>query len=343
MESFLDKIGKAVLIIAEIGNNHNGDIETAKRLVDIAVAAKVDAVKFQTFRGVDIVTPLVQANEYEGWDTKGYEYWYEFLDSIALPLESHREVFEYAITKGVIPFSTPTSPYIVEFLEGLNVPFYKIASMDVTNIQLIKAVAATGKPVILSTGMSNEEEIAAACKLLEKNELCIMHCISDYPTDYSNANLASIQFLKSKFGVPVGFSDHSLGTELSVAAVAMGARVIEKHITISRNTDKKAEHHFALEPGELKALVDQIRNVEVAIGEVKLLRSKAEKVNKLKYRRSLHVNKTLTAGHVLETSDMVVLRPGDGANPSAYDDFIGKKLSYGKKAWESIDSNDVEL
>ena len=341
MFNFLKRILENTFIIGEIGNNHNGDKETAKRLIDKAALAGVDAVKFQTFRGIDIVTPLVKANEYRGWNPEGYEYWCDFLDSIALPLEEHKEVFDYAISKGVLPFSTPTSPYVVDFLEKLEVPFYKIASMDITNIQLIKAVAATKKPIIISTGMSTEEEIANVVSLMHDNQLCIMHCISDYPTDYSNANLSTIPYLKERFNVPVGFSDHSLGAELSVAAIALGACVIEKHITLSRKTDKKAEHHFALEPEELKTLVKQIRNVDLAIGEKKLFRSEAEKKNRLVYRRSLHINKDLPKGHILMDSDIAVLRPGDGAEPASFDLFLGKELKSEKKAWNSLNINDI--
>jgi N,N'-diacetyllegionaminate synthase len=341
MFDLLAHLRKAVFIIGEIGNNHNGKKETAKQLIDIAAAAGVDAVKFQTFRGQDIVTPQVKASEYPGWDTGQFEYWYQFLDTIALPLEDHREVFAYATAKGVLPFSTPTSVGIVDFLEELGTPLYKIASMDVTNIQLLSKVAATGKPVILSTGMSTEDEIAKAVAIFEKNQFVLLHCISDYPADPKQSNLLSIPYLKEKFGVPVGYSDHTLTNETAGLAVALGARVIEKHYTYNRHTPEKAEHHFSLEPDELIDLVETVQLAEAAMGSYQLYRSPSELENRGKYRRSLHVNKDLPAGSKLTAADIVVLRPNNGAQPEEYDLFEGRELKTAKKAWEPLVLTDI--
>ncbi|MGI8952504.1 MAG: N-acetylneuraminate synthase family protein [Chitinophagaceae bacterium] len=341
MFDLLKRIKEEVFIIAEIGNNHNGDKEAAKKLIDIAYDAGVDAVKFQTFRGIDIVTPLVKANEYEGWDTKGFEYWSDFLNSIALPLEDHEEVFNYAKNKGLICFSTPESPRMVDFLEHLNVQLYKVASMDINNIQLLRRLAQTKKPIIISSGMAERKDIETALLILRENQVVVMHCISDYPTEYKNVNLLSIKYIKEKFNVEVGFSDHSLGIDVTIASILLGARVIEKHITYSRAAEKKAEHHFSLEPSEFKLLVNGIRNVEAALGSYDLVRSSNEKVNKLKYRRSLHVNKDLSAGHILTHDDISVLRPATGATPSDYDFYIGKKLLIEKKSWNSLNPKDI--
>ena len=330
-----------VFIIAEIGNNHNGNKETARKLIDIAAEAGVDAVKFQTFRGIDITIPGVKANEYKGWNAEGFEYWYQFLDSIALPLEHHKEVFEYANNKGLIAFSSPSSPYTVDFLEKLDVPCYKIASMDLTNVQLLKTVASTGKPVILSTGMGNDEEINIAIQILRNNELVLLHCISDYPTKPENVNLMAIKYLKNTFKVEVGLSDHSIQNEFAIGAVVLGASIIEKHITYNRNALEKAEHHFSLEPKELNELVISIRTVEKGLGEEKLIRSDNEKLNKFKFRRSLHVNKNLPKGHVLQAEDVVILRPNDGEAPQEYNYFIGQQLKVTLKQWDPLTKKSI--
>lgn len=336
-----DKQLKKVFIVAEIGNNHNGDIETAKRMIDAAVDAGADAVKIQSFRGIDIITPNIPASEYPAWNVTEYTYWADFLDSIALPMDKHEAFFLYARERGIQAFSTPTSSKIVDMLEELDAPFYKIASMDITNLPLLRRVARTQKPVILSTGMGDRPQIEAAVQCFDKNLLLIMHCVSDYPLDYRNANLRSIQYLARAYGCPVGFSDHSLGYDLDIAAVACGARAIEKHITLSRQTDKKVEHHFALEPRELRELVGKIRDIEAALGSEEVELSDNEKTYRFKALRSLHVASDLPRGHVLGSDDVLVLRPGDGTAPETYDLFIGKKLSRDMKAWEPLTESDV--
>lgn len=340
--SIKDQIRTGTFIIAEIGNNHNGSKETAIDLINIAADSGVDAVKFQTFKGLDIVSPKVLANEYKGWDVKGFKYWSEFLDTIALPLEDHKEVFNFAIEKGLIPFSTPTSPYIVDFLEELNVPLYKIASMDLTNIQLLKKVAKTEKSVIISTGMANDAEIEKAVSIFKNNELSILHCISDYPTKPENANLKAVSYLKNKYDVISGLSDHSITNEFAIGSVALGGRIIEKHITYSRSAIEKAEHHFSLEPEELKNLVKSIRTLEKGLGTHQLNRSEQEKINKLKYRRSIHLNKAMKKGEVIKESDISVVRPNIGDLPSEYDFYIGKKLTQNVFAWSGITKDKVK-
>jgi len=332
-----------VLVVAEIGNNHDGSKDKAKLLIDIAADAGVDAVKFQTFRGLDIVSPLVTPSDYPQWQVGDFAYWHEFLDSIALPLEDHSEVFEYAISRGLHVFSTPTSPAIVDFLETINVPAYKIASMDVTNIPLLRKVAATGKPVIVSTGMANDFEIARLMDIFTLNQVALLHCISDYPLDPSNANLFSIQHLQNTYpnSQVVGFSDHSLDAELSCLAVALGAKIIEKHITYDRSSPTPAEHHFSLDPIMLKKFVASIRTTESSLGTIGLNRSQGEKTNRLKYRRSIHINKTLDVGHVIKSDDIEIVRPGDGAGPECVDDIVGSTLVNKKFAWDPLDENDL--
>ncbi|PRY85672.1 N-acetylneuraminate synthase family protein [Mongoliibacter ruber] len=340
--SLKQRTKNSVFIIAEIGNNHNGSKKTAFELIDIAAESGVDAVKFQTFTGLDIVTPKVKADEYKGWNVKGYAYWFEFLDSIALPLEDHLEVFNYAINKGLIPFSTPTSSEIVGFLEKINTPLYKIASMDLTNIKLLKSVADTGKPVIISTGMGTDEEIRKAISIFSKNELAILHCISDYPTKPENANLKAVSYIKERYKVLTGLSDHSVTNVFSLGAVALGGRIIEKHITYSRKEKRKAEHHFSLEPKELKLLVESIRTLEKGLGENKLIRTPDEDLNKFKYRRSLHLNKALNKGDRISIEDISILRPNIGDAPSEFDNYIGKELVRDIGPWTGLNKDMIK-
>lgn len=341
MRSLTGILDKKVFIIAEIGNNHNGSKETALELIDFASKAGADAVKFQTFTGLDIVSPTVSADEYKGWDVKGFTFWHEFLDTISLGLSDHKEVYEYASLKGLIPFSTPTSVRIVDFLESIGNEIYKIASMDVTNIPLLKRVAETGKPVIMSTGMANETEIEQAINIFKNNELVVLHCVSDYPVQPENVNLLSIPFLAERFNVITGFSDHSLTNEFAIAAISIGARVIEKHITYSRQSKEKAEHHFALEPGEFKEMVNAIRNIESGMGTKKLMRSAGELENKVKYRRSLHLNKNKKTGEQIFADDISVVRPAIGADASEFDFFIGKTLGRDVDAWTGLKREDM--
>ncbi len=342
MKSLLNILRDKVFIIAEIGNNHNGSKQTAIELINMAAAAGVDAVKFQTFTGLDIVSPKVRADEYKGWDVKGFTYWHEFLDTIALPLEDHKEVYAYAYSKGLIPFSTPTSVQIVDFLESIGNEIYKVASMDVTNIPLLKKVAATGKPVIMSTGMTNEDEVGKAVEIFRHNELAVLHCVSDYPTQPENVNLLSIPYLAEKYNVISGFSDHALTNEFAVGSVVLGGRIVEKHITYSRQAAEKAEHHFALEPNDFADMVKAIRNVEKGMGRKQLVRSASESENKFKYRRSLHLNKNKNAGDQILEEDISVVRPAIGADVCDFEFFLGKVLNKSVDAWTGLKKEDIK-
>ena len=327
---------RRVFLIAEIGNNHNGSVQTAKELIDIAADANVDAVKFQTFSGLDIVTPVVKASEYGSWGVTEFDYWYQFLDTIALPLGKHSEVFDYAISKGLIPFSTPTSPAIVDFLETLDVSLYKIASMDLTNVQLLKKVASTGKPVIISTGMGVENEIRAASRIFANNELSILHCVSEYPTRPENANLRAVSYLVDSYNAIAGLSDHSIGNEFALGSVTLGGRVIEKHITYSREAKEKAEHHFALEKEELIELVKAVRRLEKGLGSAAIIRSEQENKNRRNYRRSLHLNRPMRKGEVIREEDIAVLRPNIGDAPSEFEYYPGKVLLNHAEPWTGL-------
>lgn len=314
--------------IAEIGNNHNGSLEKALQLIDASATTGAEAVKFQSFRGIDIVSPRVRADEYKGWDVKNFEFWYQFIDTIALKLEDHQTVIDYTNKLGLDFITTPTSPYIVEFLETLKgIKAYKVASMDLNNFPLLNAIAKTGKEVIMSTGMGTMEEVHKAVEILKNNKLSILHCVSDYPLDPDQSHLTNILELKKAFpDHTIGFSDHSLGHELSIAARCMGALVFEKHITLDRKDPNPAEHHFAMEPGEFKDLVSWLRHIDNNLNETGFRRSETEQVNKFKYRRSYHFKDNFSKGHQIELNDLTLVRPGDGIGEDQIKNFVGRKL-----------------
>jgi len=331
-------------IISEIGNNHNGDLKKALKLIDASYNAGVDAVKFQTFRGIDIVSPKVKADEYKGWDVKGFEFWHQFLDTIALKLEDHQAVIDYTNSKGMDFITTPTSPYIVDFLETLKgIKSYKVASMDLNNIPLLKAIANTDKEVIMSTGMGDMIDIAKAVEIFKNHKLSILHCVSDYPLDPEKAYLNNIIELIKKFpNLNIGFSDHSFGHELCIAARCLGAIIFEKHITFDRNDPNPAEHHFALEPSEFKDLVKWLKHIDSNLNSDGFLRSENEKINKFKYRRSYHYKHDLSCGTKITIEDLTLVRPGDGISDNDIDKVCGKPLIVNVKAFDPCLISDIE-
>ena len=329
---------KNTYIIAEIGNNHNGSVSKAKKLIDIAKECGVNAVKFQSFTGKDIVASNVLAKEYPEWDDGKFKYWYQFLDQIALPLDKHQEIIDYCVNKKIDFITTPVSSKIVTFLEKLNnIHSYKVASMDLTNIDLLHALSKTKKSIILSTGMGNIEENKKATAILKNTKLKILHCVSDYPLNPQDASLGNIQFLKNIFpNCEIGFSDHSLGHDLALISLSLGGTIIEKHITLDRNDINKAEHHFSLEPAELKDLVywvkifDKFNRKEVN----NWTRSSKETGNKMTFRRSLRFSKNLKKGSIINENDLIFVRPGDGL------ELDKKNLVFGKILKTNVLKND---
>jgi len=323
-------------IIAEVGNNHNGSSNRAFELIDAALSTGVNAVKFQSFRGIDIVSPKMLSSEYKGWENVGYKYWYQFAESIALPLDKHQEVINYTHKKGLSFITTPVSPYIVSYLENLDgIDAYKIASMDLNNYGLLKAISKTQKKVIISTGMANFSEISKAIELLGEREISILHCVSDYPLNPENANLNNLKILMDKFpSNKIGFSDHSLGYELSLVAVAMGAEIIEKHITLYRNDKSPAEHHFSMEPDEFSEMVKWIRVLDKNLSNKSWSRSPDEGKGREMYRRSFHYKDKFMAGHTIKENDLVFVRPGYGVNYSDVENVIGHKLARDVEEYE---------
>lgn len=323
-------------IIAEIGNNHNGNIDKCVKLIKAAHSSGANAVKFQSFRGLDIVNPRVLATDYPAWDSKGYKYWYEFLDSIALPLESHQDIINYSNKLGMDFITTPVTPEIVSMLENLDgIKSYKIASMDLNNYDLLHSISKTNKSVILSTGMGSIEEIEDAVKILSKENLSIMHCISDYPLNPSDSYLNNIRILKKYFpNNIIGLSDHSLGHEIAILAVSLGAKIIEKHFTLDRNDPNAAEHHFSMEPNEFKKMTKWIGHIEDNLSYSSWKRSENENKVIHQYRRSFHYKKDLKKGHILKKTDIIYLRPGNGIDFTNLNKVINKSLKKYIKAYD---------
>lgn len=335
--------GNPVFIVAEIGNNHNVNLETAKEMIKKASEAGADGVKFQTFKAGDIVSPLVKADEYSGWDVDDkYEYWVDFLSTLEMPYEWYKELIKLAHGLGLTFISTSSSIETAEFLNDVKADAIKIASMDVTNIPMLKEIAKMGAPVIVSLGMASIEEAEECVSIFDKNNLIILHCVSDYPLNIENANLNTIRFLRERFNVPVGFSDHSLSIDLDEYAVCSGASLIEKHFTLNRNNPVKAEHHFSLEPAQLTEMVNRIRSVERVLGENCKKLSSDEEKNRNKYRRSIFFKRSINKGEVIKKDDLICLRPETSVGPRHFDSLIGKKTKKKIKEYEKFDEKDIE-
>lgn len=336
-----------VIIIAEAGVNHNGDIILAKKLIDAAAEAGVDYVKFQTFKAEKLVSKNARKAEYQSKNINdGDDSQFNMLKKLELSHNDHIELMNYCTTKKIIFFSTAFDVEGVEYLDGLGLPFFKIPSGEITNYPYIRAIAKCGKPVILSTGMCTLQDIKQAVDLLIKNGLdlqniSILHCNTEYPTPMKDVNLLAMLDIKDHFGVTVGYSDHTLGIEVPIAAVALGAKIIEKHFTLDR-TLPGPDHVASLEPSELKEMVKAIRNIEDAInGNSQKNPSESESKNITIARKSIHLNKNLLKNHVLTEDDLITLRPGDGISPMEWENVIGKKLTIDKKKFDKINFSDL--
>ena len=312
-------------IIAEIGVNHNGNVELAKEMIKSASECGVDAVKFQTFNSEDLVTETVKTAEYQKENTNENSQ-LEMLKKLELTFEDFKELNEFASNHDVMFISSPFDIKSVDLLEKLNVPLYKLGSGELTNYELIDYVQKTNKPMIISTGMASFDEIKETYDYIEnKDNLTMLHCITGYPISFNEANLNFIKTLQNEFDVPIGFSDHSPGIELPIAAVALGACVIEKHFTLDKNL-KGPDHKASLNPKEFKAMVDAIRNVEVAMGDG--IRTFSDNENNIKKvaRKSIILNEDVHEGTIIEKSMLTVKRPGTGIAPKYIDEIIGKKI-----------------
>lgn len=324
----------STFIIAEIGVNHNGDVNLAKNLIKSASECGVDAVKFQTFKSEDLVTQNTKTAKYQEKNTNESSQ-LEMLKKLELTFEDFKELKEYALKCNVMFISSPFDIKSVDLLEKLDVSLYKLGSGELNNFELIDYVQKTGKPIILSTGMATLDEIQETYDfIVNKDNLTILHCITGYPTSFEEANLNFIKTLQSKFNLPIGFSDHSPGIELPIAAVALGACVVEKHFTLDKDLEGP-DHKASLNPKEFKAMVDAIRNVEVALGDGIRKFSENELEIKKIARKSIILNENVCKGTIIKKSMLSIKRPGTGIAPKYIDEIIGKK------AINDLDANSV--
>lgn len=316
----------SVLIIAEAGVNHNGSIENAMRLVDVAAAAGVEFVKFQTFRSEKLVSRFAHKAEYQKKTTNADESQLEMLKKLEFSAEQFKVIRDYCVSKGVLFISTPFDDDSLLLLETLGMPIYKIPSGEVTNLPFLIKIAKLHKPIILSTGMSTMEEIGLAVKVLKQygaSEISLLHCNTEYPTPFEDANLRAMLMLKKQFGVRVGYSDHTMGIEASIAAVALGAEIIEKHFTLDKYMPGP-DHKASLSPDELKAMVSAIRNTEKALGSSIKEPTASEKKNIAIARKSIVAKTAIKVGEVFAEDNLDVKRPGNGISPMMWFNVLGK-------------------
>ncbi|MFQ5801296.1 MAG: N-acetylneuraminate synthase [Candidatus Methylomirabilales bacterium] len=320
--------GYSCFIIAEAGVNHNGDVELAKRLVDVAVEAGADAVKFQTFKAERVVSPGAPKAEYQKQTTGAAESQFEMLCGLELSPETHLELFSYCRRRGIVFMSTPFDEESADLLDELDVPVFKIPSGEITNLPFLTHVARKGKPMIVSTGMSYMDEVKVAVRTIEEvgsTGFILLHCVSAYPANPADANLRAMHTMSTEFNVPVGYSDHTPGIEVALAAVTLGACVIEKHFTLDRSLPGP-DHQASLEPGELAALVRGVRNVEKALGHGRKEPAAGEADTAAVARRSLVAAQDIPAGTALTLDLIAVKRPGTGLPPAMLPYLVGRTL-----------------
>lgn len=318
---------KKVFIIAEAGVNHNGDPKIAKKLIDAAAQAGVDAVKFQTFKTENLVTKEAPKAAYQIHAEGDSESQYSMLKKLELTQEMHQELLEYCKSKKIQFLSTPFDIDSIRYLDGLGMPIMKIPSGEITNYPYLREIAGLKKPVIMSTGMSEVEEIEAAIKILKEGgteDITLLHCNTEYPTPLEDVNLKVLPILSKKFGVKVGYSDHTMGIEVPIAAVALGACVIEKHFTLDRNMEGP-DHKASLEPEELKNMVQAIRKIERALGTEEKRPSPSEIKNRGIARKSIVAGRDIQKGEILTEENITTRRPGTGISPMRWKEVLGQR------------------
>jgi N,N'-diacetyllegionaminate synthase len=323
-------VGVPCFIIAEAGVNHNKSLKLARELVDVAVQAHADAVKFQTFKPEKVCSPLAPKATYQLQTTSTEESQLEMGRKLALPFEAFRELQSYCESKGILFLSTPFDSESADFLAELQVPAFKIPSGEITNLPFVEHIARKGCPLILSTGMSTLDEVGKAVETIRakgNQQLVLLQCVSNYPAQPSSANLRAMRTLAEAFGVPVGYSDHTSGIEVAIAAVALGACVVEKHFTISRELPGP-DHRASLEPDELASMVRSIRNVEAAFGDGNKQPALEEANTAAVARRSLVAARYIAAGTVLTDNLVAILRPGTGLPPAMRPQLVGRRARH---------------
>lgn len=320
-----------VIIIAEAGVNHNGSLELAKKLVEEAAKAKVDYIKFQTFKSECGVTKKAEQAEYQKNNLGNNDSQLEMIKKLELPYEAFEEIIDYCNQLCVKFFSTTTDKPSLDFLHSQKLGIWKIPSGEVTNYPFLKRIAAYNELTMFSVGMSDLQMVRDAVKVLldnglDKKNLVLLHCNTEYPTPYEDVNLRAMQTLAKEFDVPIGYSDHTLGIEVPIAAVAMGASVIEKHFTLDRNMEGP-DHKASLEPSELCEMVRTIRNVEKALGDGIKRITESERRNLIIARKSIVAAKRIKKGEILSEENLTVKRPGNGISPMKWNDVLGTRAN----------------
>lgn len=324
-------IKKSTYIIAEAGVNHNGSIEIAKQLIDVAADAGADAVKFQTFKTENLVSKKAEKAEYQKETTDSSESQFDMIKKLELDESTHQILIAYCRSKKITFLSTPFDLTSIQLLNQLGLEIFKIPSGEITNLPYLRSIGSLKKQVVLSTGMSNLSEIESALQVLieagtDKNNITVLHANTQYPTPIKDVNLNAMITIGNAFEVKYGYSDHTLGIEVPIAAVAMGATVIEKHFTVDRNMEGP-DHKASLEPQELSAMVQSIRNIDIALGSSIKQPSPSESANKQIARKSIVAKCDISKGDSFSEANLTTKRPGHGLSPMLWDQIIGKKAS----------------
>ncbi|MGW8169118.1 MAG: N-acetylneuraminate synthase [Sulfurovaceae bacterium] len=322
---------KKVFIIAEAGVNHNGSVELAKKLIDVASVAGADAVKFQTFKAENLVSKNAQKAEYQKQTTDQNKSQFDMIKKLELDANTHKELMSYCKEKNIMFLSTPFDHESIELLNNLGLEIFKIPSGEITNLPYLRHIGSLNKKVILSTGMAEIGEIEDALDILieagtKKENITVLHANTEYPTPMEDVNLKAMVTIGNIFDIGYGYSDHTLGIEVDIAAVALGASCIEKHFTLDK-TMEGPDHKASLEPAELKAMVKAIRNIELALGSGVKKPSKSEIPNMKIARKSIVASCDIKQGELLNEQNITVKRPGSGISPMRWDEIIGTKAS----------------
>ena len=317
----------SVFIIAEAGVNHNGSIKLAKQLIDVAVESGADAVKFQTFKTENLVSKTAEKADYQKKTTDALESQFDMIKRLELDMDAHKELLVYCQEKGIIFLSTPFDHDSINLLSNLGLQIFKIPSGEITNLPYLRHIGSLGKKVILSTGMSTLHEVESALKILigagtKKENITILHANTMYPTPMEDVNLNAMITIQKELDIAVGYSDHTLGIEVAIAAVAMGATIIEKHFTLDRNLPGP-DHIASLEPVELTSMVRAIRNIELALGDGVKAPRPSELKNIHMVRKSIVASRNIQAGDIFTEENVTTKRPGYGLSPMQWDDVIG--------------------
>ena len=318
------------LIIAEAGVNHNGNFELAKKLVDKAVEAGADIVKFQTCKAENVISRYADKAEYQKVTTGEADTQLDMVRKLMLTYEEYGKLKEYCDEKGIGFLSTAFDLPSVDYLHSIGMKLWKIPSGEITNLPLLIKIAELHEPIIMSTGMSELKEVGEAVKVLKEHgagEITLLHCTTEYPAPYADVNLKAMETMKEAFDLPVGYSDHTKGIEIPTAAVALGACVIEKHFTLDRNLEGP-DHKASVEPQELKAMVEAIRHTEVAIGDGVKRVSASELKNQDIARKSIIAAKAIRKGDVFTEDNVTTKRPGSGLNPMRWFELLGKTAKH---------------